>query len=253
MFHMREALRQMYTPMELREHFVFDVPGDLHLINLLDPVPGMCQAVCQLSVIGDENEPFAGDVEPADAKHAWRVRRHEIGDTVPTRRVAGRRDDADRFIHGEVHKPRLRQAFAVNTDFVPLRIDARTELGNDFSIDFNAAFEYQLLAFAPAGDSRGSEHFLQTIARVTGRMRLVTRMRESTAQPICNARRRWAAKRRVLSVTMAMRGHARNTHEKAAHAIGGYPMICGALINSQGRNGDPSDARGTKEGSRGRQ
>ena len=54
--------------------------------------------------------------------------------------------------------------FAVDADFLPLRIDARAELRDDLAIDFDAAFEDELLAFAPAGDAGGGENFLQAIA-----------------------------------------------------------------------------------------
>ena len=72
-------------------HFALDLAGDLHVINLFDAVPRMREAVGQFAVVGDEDQAFAGHIEPADAKHARRIRRQQIDDARPAGRIARRR------------------------------------------------------------------------------------------------------------------------------------------------------------------
>ena len=56
---------------------------------------------------------------------------------------------------------------------MPLRINARAQLCDNLPINFNAALEDELLALAPAGDSRGGEHFLQPLTGFMRRMQHV--------------------------------------------------------------------------------
>ena len=58
------------------------------------------------------------------------------------------------------------QRFAVDANFLLLRIDARAKLGDDLPIDLDAAFENQLFAFAPAGNAGVREKLLQPLAPV---------------------------------------------------------------------------------------
>ena len=74
-FDVRESFGQVDAAMELAEDFVFDLAGDLDVVNLFDAVPRMGEAVGQFAVVGDEDQAFGCHVEPADAEHARRVRR----------------------------------------------------------------------------------------------------------------------------------------------------------------------------------
>ena len=159
MLHVGEAFGQVDAAVKLREHFLLDLPGDLDVVNLFDAVPRMREAVGQLAVVGDEDQPFARHIEPADAKHARRIRRQQIGHARPAGRIARRGNDAGRLVDGEVHQLRLRQHFAIDANFLLQRIDARAQLGDDLPIDFDAAFANQLFAFAPAGNAGGARTF----------------------------------------------------------------------------------------------
>jgi hypothetical protein len=156
----RKALGQVHAAMELADGFAFHLAGDLYLIDFLNAVSWMGEPVGKLAVVGDEDKSFAGDVEPADRKHARRVRWQKVDDARAAGRIASRRDDTFRLVHGEVDKPRPAQRFAVDADFLSLRIDASAELRHDLMIDFHAAFENQLFALAPTGHAGGSEKFL---------------------------------------------------------------------------------------------
>ena len=71
------------------------------------------------------------------------------------------------FVNRKVHELRLMQDFAVDADFLLVRIElTRAELGDQFSIDFDASVENQLLAVAAAGDAGGCEHVLQAVGRL---------------------------------------------------------------------------------------
>ena len=95
--------------------------GDLHVVDLLDAVPRMREPVGQLAVVGDEDQPFARHVEPADAEGARRVGRQQVDDARPAGRIARRADHARRLVDGKVDE--LRPAcsdFAVDADFLLL-------------------------------------------------------------------------------------------------------------------------------------
>jgi hypothetical protein len=155
---------QVHTAMQLSNRFAFDLPGNLYLVNLLDTVTRMGEPVGQLSIVGDEDETFAGDIEPANWEHAGGVWGKQVDDARPAGGVASGCHDAFRLIHGKVDELRTAQRFAVDADFLFLRIDARAEFRHHLVIDFDAAFEDQLFALATTGDTGGGEDFLEAIA-----------------------------------------------------------------------------------------
>jgi hypothetical protein len=53
---------------------------------------------------------------------------------------------------------------AIDTDLLSLRINTRSQLRDGLAIDLHASFENELLAFPPAGHTRGRQHFLQPVA-----------------------------------------------------------------------------------------
>ena len=75
-FDVGEAFGQVDAAMKLAEDFVFDLTGDLHVVNLFDAVTRVGEAVGQFAIVGDDDQAFGRHVEPADAKHARRVGRH---------------------------------------------------------------------------------------------------------------------------------------------------------------------------------
>jgi hypothetical protein len=58
----------------------------------------------------------------------------------------------------------LAEGFAVNADFLPLRIDTRAQFGDDLPVDLDSPFENELFALAPAGNAGRCEDLLQSLA-----------------------------------------------------------------------------------------
>jgi hypothetical protein len=160
----RETFSKMDAAMELGEDVALDLAGDLHLVDFFDAVARVRETVGQLAIVGDDDEAFGRDVEPADGKHARPVRRQQVDDARPAGRVAGRRNNADGLVHREVRELGPRQGLAIDSDFLFLRVDARAKLRDHFAIDFDAAFAHQFFAFAPAGNAGLGQDLLQALA-----------------------------------------------------------------------------------------
>ena len=97
-----EAFGQVDAAVELAQDFVFDLAGDLDVVNLLDAVTWVGEAVCQLTIVRNNDLAFRCHVESTDAKYARCVRRHEVGNSRTAGRVASCRYDSGRLVYGEV-------------------------------------------------------------------------------------------------------------------------------------------------------
>ena len=128
---------------------------DSRQIGLVDPVSRMGQAVRQIAVVGDQDQPFAGPVQPADREQPF-VRANQVDHAGPPIGIPAGRDDARRLVHGEVQPFGVGQRRSIHADQLPHRIDARAEFRDDLAIDFDATGQDQLLAFAAAADAGGS-------------------------------------------------------------------------------------------------
>lgn len=73
-----DAFRQMDAAVELGNDLAFNLPSHLNLINLLNAMAGVRETVGQRTIVGEEDQSFAGHVESADGKHSWRVGWQEI-------------------------------------------------------------------------------------------------------------------------------------------------------------------------------
>jgi hypothetical protein len=158
-----ETFRQVNTVMQLTQHFALHLPCHLDLINFLHAVAGMREPVGQLSVVSNEDQPFTGNIEPADAKRARCVGRQQVGDAWPASRVSRGAYYAHRLVHGEIHEVWFVQQFAVDADFLPRWIGARAKLSDNLVINLDAPIEDELLAFAPAGDAGSRQNFLEAV------------------------------------------------------------------------------------------
>ena len=142
--------------------------GDLDVVDLFHAVPRMREAVGQLAVVGHQDQAFARHVEPADAVGSRGVGRQHVDDPRPAGGIPRRADDALRLVYREVDRLGVWQDFAVDADFLFMRVDADAELGDHLAVDFDAAIEDQLFALASAGNAGGGEHFLQAVGAGSG-------------------------------------------------------------------------------------
>jgi hypothetical protein len=154
----------MHAALHLREYVGLGHAGDLHFVNLFDAVAGVRELVGQLTVVGNDNQPLARQVESADVEHPPHAGGQQVDHPRPACRIASGRDYAGWLVNGEVLQLGPRQRLAVDADFLPSAINAGAQLGDDLAVDLDAALGDELLALAAAGDAGGSEHFLEAFA-----------------------------------------------------------------------------------------
>ncbi len=128
--------------------------------------------MCQVPVVGDQQQALAVGVEPADVEQAGAVVRHEVRDGRPPPVIRHRREHPDRLVQREVHQAGLGDdPLTVDLDDRGLRIDPQTLGLHDPAVHPHATRGDQLLAVPPGPEPRRRKHLLQPDAfgiRVTG-------------------------------------------------------------------------------------
>jgi hypothetical protein len=95
-----------------------ELPFDLDDVLLRDAEAGVSQLEGQLSVVGDHEEPFGGDVQAPDREHSGRFGQQVEHRLAPlgVRRAA---DDADWLVEQVIGEPFAdRQRYPVHLDVV---------------------------------------------------------------------------------------------------------------------------------------
>src|SRR5262249_32910122 len=111
------------------------------------------------AVVGNENQTFAGAIEPTNGKDTL-FRRNQIDYSGATTGVVVRRHYSDRLVDCKIQPLRPANRFPIDTDFLPRRINARAELGHGLPIGFDSPRADVVLAFAAAAEARGREYLL---------------------------------------------------------------------------------------------
>jgi hypothetical protein len=158
--HAGEALGEVLAAAKPSQGCGRDVAGHGHLIRLGHPMPRMGQAVGQLPIIRDEDQPLAGGIQPANAIDAASGRRDKIDDPRPTSRISRCRHNAGWLMDGVAQRLGLRESFTVNADLLHMGVHPRSQGRDTATINFHAAFQDERLAGPPAGDPEGRENFL---------------------------------------------------------------------------------------------
>ena len=102
----RETVLELDALGERAQGLVVRLPPGLHLVDLLDAVPGVGERVRELAVVREQQRARRVDVEPADGDDA-RVVLDEPDHGRPALRVAGGRHDARRLVQEHVGEPLL--------------------------------------------------------------------------------------------------------------------------------------------------
>jgi len=146
------ALGQADSPAQFFQRFRRRHAGDLHEVFLLHAVPGVGEEVCQFAVVGDEDQPLAHPVEPADGKQPL-LPRHEIDDARTAIGVEIGRHDPHWLVEHVDHPLRVGESLAVHADLLPQRIDAGAELRHHFAVHLDPSGGDQFLAVPPAPET----------------------------------------------------------------------------------------------------
>ena len=139
------------------------VPATRAAVGLLDPVPRMSQAVGQLAVVGQNHQPHAVLIEPADRVDPLRHLGQQVDHPGPARGVVVGRDVALGLVHGIVDHLLEPDPFAVHGDGRTLGIDPRAELADDLAIDRDPALEDVFLALPARAQPRMRQDFLKPL------------------------------------------------------------------------------------------
>ena len=164
-FGMHLALRERDTPADFVEQFLRWDARHLDQIFLLHAIARVGEQVREAAVVGDEDQPFAHAIEPADGKQPL-FTGHEIDHAGPARGVEVGGHHADRLVEHVDDPLRVGQSLAVDPHLRFEWIDLRPQLRDDLPVDLNAARSDQLLAGSPTAESRCGEHLLEPLEPV---------------------------------------------------------------------------------------
>ena len=78
----------------------------------------MHQALREIAVVRQDEQPFALRIEPADVEQPRHVRRQEIEDRVARVRIAARRDKTGRLVQHDVQLALRAHHFAADFDVI---------------------------------------------------------------------------------------------------------------------------------------
>ena len=99
----------------------------------------MRKAIGQFAVVGDQDQSFAVQIEPADSEQPDILVGHQIDHAGPAAGVAIGRHHPFGLIDGIIDPASERQRLAIDADILGGRIDPRAELGHHFAVHLDAA------------------------------------------------------------------------------------------------------------------
>ena len=136
--------------------------GDGGAIRFGDMVARVSQTVQKIAVVGQKNQPLAVGVEAAHwAQQGLSLEVYQVGDDMGGVDIGPGADDAARLVQGDVIPlVRLDDGTAIESDFISLRVNFRSQLGHDLAVHPHPALLNPHLACAPRPDAGGGEHFL---------------------------------------------------------------------------------------------
>jgi len=162
------SLRETDAAAELVEGVRSGNSRHLNEVFFLDAIPRVGEEIGQFTVVGDEDQPFAHPVEPADGEQPL-LPRDEIDDAGPAVGVEVRGHHADRLGEHVNNALRVGEPLAVDPDLLAKGIDAGAELRDHLAVDLDPAGGDQFLAVPPAAEPGRREHLLKPFKAVIGR------------------------------------------------------------------------------------
>lgn len=157
------AVLEHYPGRELSERLVIGPPADRRQIGLGDVVARMGHVVEKITVVGQKQQAFGLDIEPAHRPQHRAVRQiDQFGHDVHGVWIGERAGVAARLVEGDVLAPLGHggNRAAVDRDFVDARFGLRAEFADDDTVDRDAPVLNPLLARSPRSEPGGGENFL---------------------------------------------------------------------------------------------
>jgi hypothetical protein len=139
--------------------------GDAQHARFIDAIDAMARMgeVCrQIAVVGENQQAFGVEVEPADRIDVF-ADADQLDDRGPLLRIRASRDVAPRFVQQHVPVP-LGQpdAPAVDADIVVRGVGLGAQLANGLPVDGHTPLEHELLGGAARRDSGSRQDLLQS-------------------------------------------------------------------------------------------
>ena len=131
-------------------------------VGLGNVVAGVSQAVQELAIIGQKDQPLAVGVQTPDGpQQGLALEVHQVRDDARGVDVGAGADDAARLVQGDIITlVRKDDRPAVKRDLVRAGVNLRSQLGHDLTVHPHPPLLDPGLARAPRADAAGGEHFL---------------------------------------------------------------------------------------------
>ncbi len=127
----------------------------------------MCQAVCQLTVVGEQQQSLGVGIQPADVEEPLLAANQQVAHGRPTLGIGHRRHHAPGLVQRQMHgSAGRRDAQTVDPDDHLLGVHADALLPHGLAVDGDPAGSDQLFAGAARTDTCGGHDLLETDARI---------------------------------------------------------------------------------------
>jgi hypothetical protein len=114
----------------------------------------------QFTVVGHQDQAFAVQIEPAHGEQSRRIAGNQIHDARSPGGVVVGGNYPYRLVDRIVRAARLLEQFAIDADFLFVRINPRAKLAKHVAIDLDAAGQDKLLALPATPNARRRENLL---------------------------------------------------------------------------------------------
>ncbi|AMV33030.1 hypothetical protein VN12_12975 [Pirellula sp. SH-Sr6A] len=141
---------------------LFDLTSYHYEVGLGYAMFRMSQSLCELSVVGEQDQAGARCVQSAHGKQT-RLGWNQIDHTWASLGIAVGAEDARWFVDGIINGAMSFQGFAVYQNLCLVGIDFDPDLRDDFPVDFNAAFGDQFVDLPTRPEPRCCEEFVDAL------------------------------------------------------------------------------------------
>jgi hypothetical protein len=149
----KETLRKVHPFLELLENLRAGATGNMAAISADDFEPGVSKALCEVPVVGEQEQALGVFVKPADGEQPLVSNRNEVDSSSTALRVAVCTKYALGFIEQKVAEARESAAFGVQTNVLIFDGYEPGRIRDNFAVDGDAAIADVLFTVSPGIDA----------------------------------------------------------------------------------------------------
>ncbi len=121
-------------------------------------------AVRELAVVGEQQQPFAVIIEATHRVDTLAHALHQIEHRRPALGIAGSGDVAGGLVQNEIYLAiRKANQLAIHFDVVSRGVRFASQLNSHLAVDGDPALDHELFSFAAAGDTGVGQQLLQPL------------------------------------------------------------------------------------------